>query len=76
MDTVIKRNDSVVLDETDLKILKYLARGDTAKDIKGRMRIRISERTIESRIARMKEKYVCRNVTHLIATLLRVGIIK
>lgn len=76
MNTVIKYESSVVIDETDVKIAQFLARGDTAMGIKKKLRKKFSARTIESRIARMRAKYASKNVAHLVATLMRLGVVK
>ena len=54
--------------ETDLKILNMAADGLTAKEIGADMKM--SRRTIEARIAKMKKKYDCRSTAHLVKRIL------
>lgn len=54
-------------DETDQAIAQLLIEGQTAREISPLLAL--SQRTIEHRIDRMKQRYDARNVTHLISKL-------
>jgi len=69
METVIKRKNVVVLTERDLQIVSMLSIGKTAPDIA--KKLKMSERTIEGIIVKLRGKYKCKNVVHLVSHFLR-----
>ena len=60
-----------ILDETDKKIIALAAGGKTAIQIAEE--IHLSNRTIEKRIARMKQRKGCKSLTHLVVTILQLA---
>jgi len=74
MRVVIKRRDTTILTERQEKMLYALSEGCNAKEI-GKQ-LGLSPRTIEMHIASMRDDFDCKNVTHLVATMLRQKVIK
>ena len=54
--------------------MQMVANGYTAKEISEKLWL--SDRTVENRILRLRERLNCKSITHLAITLLRLNIIK
>jgi len=56
------------------EMLAMISNGFTAKECS--KELKISSRTIEARLVTLREEFECKNTIHLIAELVRKGIIK
>ena len=76
MDTVIKSKNIVIISDIDVKVVEALSHGKKASEVPKAIKYKVSHRTVEARIEKLKLKYNCRNTAHLVASFLRNGLIK
>lgn len=74
MDVVVKKKNTVVVSERDAKIVYAYSIGKTTKEIAHSYKLSI--RTVESVVLKLKRSFDCKSIIHLIATFLRNGTIK
>lgn len=76
MNTVIKSENVVIISDIDVKVVEALSHGKKASEVPKAIKYKVSHRTVEARIEKLKLKYNCRNTAHLVASFLRTGLIK
>lgn len=74
MEVVLARKGSVIVSERNVKIVEMYSFGEPTKNIAKKHKI--SVRTVEAVIVKLKNEFHCKSLTHLIATFLRNGTIK
>jgi DNA-binding NarL/FixJ family response regulator len=74
MEVVVQRTGSVIISERDVKIVEDYSNGKSIKNIAGDLNL--SYRSVEAIFNRLRDKFDCKNIVHLVATLLRNGTIK
>lgn len=74
METVITTNSQVIISERDVKIVQLYSDGFKAYQIA--KRLKISSRTVEAVLNKLRDKYKAKTVTHLVAVFLRNNLIK
>ncbi len=74
MEVLVQRNGSVVISERDIDIVDKYSNGKSTKEIA--KEYGLSSRSIEAIFNRLRDKFDCKNIVHLVATLLRNGTIK
>lgn len=63
----------VMLSEQERALIELLASGYSAKEVAGRLRI--TERSVQSHINRLRGKTQTRNATHMVARALETGLV-
>ena len=74
METVIKSEKIVVVTERNVEIIKDYSNGISTKDIADKYKI--SRRTVEQIMAKLKFQFDCDSLGHLVATFIRKGLMK
>ena len=70
----IKKEDEVIIEQKDLDIVSLLSYGFTVREISPK--VQINDRSIENRLAILKNKLNCKNTTHLCSFCIRYKLIK
>lgn len=71
---VIKRDGAVMVSEKEIKTMEMYSNGCIAKDVA--KELRVSVRTVESYILRLKSRLDCATVTQVVCEFIRMGLIK
>ena len=74
MEVFVQRNNAVVISERDAGIAEDYSNGKSMKDIA--KELKLSKRSVEAIFNKLRDKFGCKNIVHLVATLLRNGTIK
>ena len=73
-EVVVKNDDTVIITDRDLDIIYRLSCGDTCGRIGADLEV--SKRTIEAHVAKLKSYFESATIPHLVATVIRKGLIK
>lgn len=71
---VVESKKTVIISENELSIVQKLSNGLGIKEVAAEMKI--SSRTIEAKIGRLKQKVDCNSIAHLCCFFLRKKIIE
>jgi DNA-binding CsgD family transcriptional regulator len=74
MEVFVQRDNAVVISERDVKIVQDYSHGKSMNDIS--VGLGLSKRSVEAIFNKLRAKFDCKNVVHLVATLMRNGTIK
>jgi DNA-binding CsgD family transcriptional regulator len=74
MEVFVQRTGAIIISERDMKIVQDYSNGKPTKQIAKEHEL--SSRTIEAIFNKLRDKFDCINIVHLVATLLRNGTIK
>jgi DNA-binding CsgD family transcriptional regulator len=74
MDAVIQKKGVVVVTERNVSIINAYSNGYSLDEISKKHKI--SLRTAEAIVAKLKAEFECKHISHLVATFLRKGLIK
>jgi DNA-binding CsgD family transcriptional regulator len=74
MDAVIKQKDTVVVTQRNVDIISQYSNGIHISSIAKKHKL--SVRSVEAVIAKLKDEFNCKSLPHLIATFFRKGLIK
>lgn len=74
MNTVINDENTIVLTKKQVNIVELLSKGGTAATV-GK-KLKVSPRTVEDVVRRLKTMYNCKTQGHLLCQFIRLGIIK
>lgn len=73
-DIVIYRENSIVVKEKDIEMVKFYSDGFRNQYIAEKLGL--SVRTIEFKSLDLQEKFQCKSIPHLVATFFRKGLIQ
>jgi DNA-binding NarL/FixJ family response regulator len=74
MEVVVQHDNTVIVSERNVDIIKDYSNGIVLSKIAKKNKL--SVRSVEAIIAKLKSEFKCKNITHLVATFLRKGLIK
>jgi DNA-binding NarL/FixJ family response regulator len=74
MEVVVQRNGDVIIPERNIKIVEDYSNGKSIKEIAKEQDL--SFRTVEAIFNKLRYQFGCKNIVHLVSTLLRKGVIK
>lgn len=73
-EVVIKRDDTIVISPRDIEMIGYISNGDRFVDVAHRFKL--SKRTIELHVNRLRQQFNCITVSQLACEFIRKGLIK
>lgn len=73
MEVVVKRIGSVIVPERNIKMVDEYSNGKSIKEIAKANGL--SNRSVESIFNKLRHQFECKNIVHLVATLIRKGVI-
>lgn len=74
MEVLVKRENTIVVAERDVKMVKMLSDGAIMRKIAAELSL--SKRTVENLLNNLRDEFNCDTLPHLVATFLRKKIIE
>lgn len=73
-EVIVRKKDSVIVSEKEVRIVEMLADGHHCQDIADEFKL--SSRTIEVYVTKLRQRFVCATHAQLVAVFIRKGIIE
>lgn len=71
---VVQDKEKKIINEQDVYIVRHLAQGKSVGEIA--TLLRVNKRTLEAQIGKLKDKFECKTLAHLVATFIRNKVFK